>query len=188
MDGSTVSPSAPDLRRHRFTAQDVARMVEAGILGADSRVELIGGELIEMSPQGPLHWRAQHALVNWIMRRLPETLELAANGPFRLGEDDEPEPDIFIVPARTDINAVRGADVLLVIEIADSSLDKDRLVKAPLYAAHGVREYWIVDLESRVTLVHRLANAGYGEPTKVAFNGETMVPGIDEVLTLSSLI
>jgi len=161
-------------------------MIEVGILGPDSRVELIGGELIEMAPQGPLHWRAQHALVNWILRRLPETLELAVNGPFRLSADNEPEPDIFIVPAGLDVNAVRGVDVLLVIEIADSSLEKDRLIKAPLYAAHGVREYWIVDLENRVTLVHTLTDGAYGPPLQVSFDEALVVPNLTAQLSLAT--
>jgi Uma2 family endonuclease len=163
-------------------------MVQVGILSKDDHVELIHGELIEMGKQGKAHWRAVQALVNWFARRLPADISMASQGPLRLADGEEPEPDLFLFPTGMDVNEVRGGDVLLAVEIADSSFSKDRDLKAPLYAEHGVREYWIVGLEKRETLVFRLANGVYGEPTLVGFDAALSVPGIAEPLVIKGLI
>ncbi|MES1200555.1 MAG: Uma2 family endonuclease [Pseudomonadota bacterium] len=146
-------------------------MVEAGLIDPDERIELIDGEIIVMGSEGEAHWSAKAALVNWIVRRLPDTIMLAPDGPLRLSDENEPEPDFYLYAATMNVNAVRGPDALLVVEIADTSLDKDRLVKAPLYAAHGVREYWIIDLAARSTIVHRQLGAnGYPQPQVASFD------------------
>jgi Uma2 family endonuclease len=187
MDGST--PTEPvNLPRHRFTADDVAMMVAAGVLGDRTRVELIGGELIDMPPEGAPHWAAKQKIVSWMLRRLAAIVDLAPDGPLRLGAADEPEPDLYLFPTGRDVNAVRGPDTLLVVEIADTSLSRDLVVKAPIYAAHGVRLYWVIDLAARVTLVHTLAGEGYGQPERVAFDAPLMVPGIAETVVLATLL
>ncbi|MGD9814931.1 MAG: Uma2 family endonuclease [Hyphomonadaceae bacterium] len=166
MDGSVAQ-----LPHRRFTSHDLARMVEAGLIDPDERIELLNGEIIEMGSEGEAHWNARAKLVNWLVRRLPESIMLAPDGPLRLSAENEPEPDFYLYPAAMNVNDVRGDSVLLVVEISDTSLSKDKLVKAPLYAAHGVQEYWIIDLTSRTTLVHRAPNAGaFSEPTAVGFD------------------
>jgi len=153
-------------------------MLDAGVFRDGERVELIGGELVEMSPQGPLHWDVTHVLSRWFFRTLPEDLTAASQGPLRLSEYHEPEPELFVFPYGIRVNDVRGPDVLLVVEVAYSSLDFDLKIKAPIYAEHGVREYWVVDVEGRRTLVHRLGNdRAYGEPQSVAFDAPLGVPG-----------
>jgi Uma2 family endonuclease len=174
--------------RRRFTSAEVERMIEVGILSKDDHVELIHGELIEMGKQGKAHWRAVQALVNWIARRLPAEMSMASQGPLRLADGEEPEPDLFLFPIGMDVNDVRGGDVLLAVEIADTSFLKDRDIKAPLYAAHGVREYWVLGLERRETLIFRLADGAYGEPTLLAFDAPLAVPGIAETLKLRDLL
>jgi Uma2 family endonuclease len=175
MDG-TVAPSLP---HRRFTSHDVARMVEAGLIDPDERIELIDGEIIDMGSEGEAHWNARAKLVNWLVRRLPESIMLAPDGPLRLSTENEPEPDFYLYAADTNVNDVRGESALLVVEISDTSLSKDKLVKAPLYAAHGVREYWIIDLANRVTLVHRGPSAnGYAEPQVVAFDDALSVQAV----------
>lgn len=167
MDG-TVAPALP---HRRFTSHDLARMVEAGLIDPDERIELIDGEIIEMGSEGEAHWGARAKLVNWLVRRLPESIMLAPDGPLRLSAENEPEPDFYLFPADLNVNAVRGESVFLVVEISDTSLSKDKLVKAPLYASHGVREYWIIDLAARVTLVYRdPANGAYPEARVVPFD------------------
>ncbi|HEV7689764.1 MAG TPA: Uma2 family endonuclease [Hyphomonadaceae bacterium] len=177
MDGSQSAKPA-DIRRRRFTAADVQAMLDAGILRDGEKVELIGGELVEMSPQGPLHNNLSAKISYWVIRNLPEHLMAAAQGVFRLGEHDEPEPELLVYPASMDINDVRGSDATLVAEVSHSSLAYDLGYKANLYAAHGVREYWVVDVENRRTLVHRLGADGlYGEPAVVLFSAPLSAPG-----------
>lgn len=167
MDGTV----APPLPHRRFTSHDLARMIEAGLIDPDERIELIYGEIIDMGSEGEAHWSARAKLVNWLVRRLPETIMLAPDGPLRLSAQNEPEPDFYLYAADANVNDVRGETVLLVVEISDTSLSKDKLVKAPLYAAFGVREYWIIDLVSRITLVHRQPRVdSYPEPQSVPFD------------------
>lgn len=177
MDGSQ-SPLPAEARRRRFTAMDVQAMLDAGVIKAGEKVELLWGELVEMSLQGPLHWDITYALSRWFRKHLPDDLGVASQGPIRLGDADEPEPEFFIFPDRLRVNDVRGPDVLLVIEVAFSSLKVDLGVKATIYAQHGVREYWVVDVEGQRTVVHALdANGTYSTPRDVAFTGSLVAPG-----------
>jgi Uma2 family endonuclease len=187
----TVTLPRPDplaVPRRRFTSAEVERMVQVGILSKDDHVELIHGELIEMGKQGKAHWRAVQALLNWFARRIPADVAMASQGPLRLADGEEPEPDLFLFPTSMDVNDVRGGDVIIAIEIADSSFTKDRQIKAPLYAAHGVREYWIVALEQRITLVFRLVNGAYGEPAEIAFDAPLTATDIAELLVIKNVI
>ena len=177
MDGSQSLLPA-ETRRRRFTATDVQAMLDAGVIKDGEKVELIRGELIEMSPQGPLHADITHRLSKWLRRNLPRNLDYATQCPFRLGQEDEPEPEIFIFPDGLGVNDVKGADVLLVIEVAVSSLKFDLGVKSAVYAEHGVREYWVVDPETQRTFVHLLgADGAYGSPRDVPFADELAAPG-----------
>ncbi len=176
MDGSF----APfELRTRRFTSADVQRMLETGILAEGEKLELIGGRLLEMAPQGQLHWGFTQKLVSFLLRNLPEELDLASQGPLRLGFEDEPEPEIFIFPAGMDVNEVRGHHVRLAIEVAVSSFKFDSTVKRDLYARFGVAEYWIISPETRRSYVYRLDPAsGYGAPERVEFDGVLEVAGL----------
>ncbi|MEQ1619570.1 MAG: Uma2 family endonuclease [Terricaulis sp.] len=184
MDGN----AALTLTRRRFTSDDLSRMVETGLLDPDERVELIHGEIIDMGKEGAPHWSARQKLIGWFLRRLSVEIDLAPDGPLRLADDEEPEPDFYLFPATMNVNDVRGGDVILAVEIADSSFTKDRQIKAPLYAKHGVREYWIVALEQRKILVFRLANNAYGEPAEIAFDAPLSAPGVAEPLVISDVI
>ena len=146
------------ITRRRFTVDEYHRMAEAGILGEDDRVELLEGEIVEMSPIG---WRHQ-ACVNRLNQRLVPALRGRAivqpQGPIRLGEDSAPQPDLVVLRPRADFYAEGGpgpGDVLWLIEVSDTSLRYDRDVKVPLYARHGVPEVWVVDLEGEQVVVYR---------------------------------
>jgi Uma2 family endonuclease len=139
--------------RHQFTVSDYARMRQAGIFTEDDRVELLDGEIYVMSPIGPLHV----GIVNKLNRLLNILLGTAAiisiQNPIRLSDYSEPQPDIAILRPRDDFYTGALAtpdDVLLIIEIADSSLDYDRDEKLPRYARAGIREVWIIDVTTRV--------------------------------------
>jgi Uma2 family endonuclease len=174
--------------RHRFTGRDVERMVEIGLIDPDERVELIHGEIIDMGKEGPPHWNARLEIINWVLRRLSLDLKLAPDGPLRLADEEEPEPDFYLFPATMSGNDVRGPDVVLAAEIADTSLEKDCEIKKPLYAEFGVREYWVMSLAEEATEIYQLESGKYGEPESVAFDAPLTVPGVAEPLIVAKVI
>jgi Uma2 family endonuclease len=128
------------------------RLVDAGVFD-DERVELLGGAIVEMSPQHPRH-AATVARLNKILTRIAgDQLELRPQLPLAASDDSLPEPDFALVPLG-DHDHAHPSHALLVVEVADSSLRKDRLLKAELYAHAGVPEYWIVNLADRAVEVH----------------------------------
>ena len=158
--------------RHHFTVHDYYRMAKAGILHEDDRVELIEGEIIEMPPIGSHHSAIVDKL-NWLLSQqldLTETL-VRIQEPVRLSPDTEPQPDIAIVPLRDDFYRLRhpGPDeLLLVIEVADSSIAYDQDIKVPLYGRTGVPEVWIVDVTAAAVDVFRQPQAnGYSDHRRV---------------------
>jgi Uma2 family endonuclease len=180
-----LAPTPLALSRRKFTAADVQRMLDTGLLTDRDKVELIEGELIETAPQGPQHLRLTQKLVSFLLRNLPETVDLASQGPLRLGTYNEPEPDLFLFPAGMDVNDVRGPDVILAIEVSVSSLAYDRALKRDIHARHGVRVYWVIDIEAQRTLVFDLS-AQDADPQEVAFTTPLAVAGVD--ITLATLV
>lgn len=144
-------------QHHRFTVDDLERMVEAGILKEDDRVELIDGEIIEMTPPGSRHAACVRRLNALLARLLHGQEILSVQDPLRLGGVLQPQPDIAVLRPRDDFYSrshPEASDTLLVIEVADSSVMYDRNVKARLYASAGVPEYWLVDLTRAEVTVH----------------------------------
>jgi Uma2 family endonuclease len=140
-----VTTAAEGLPRRRFTVAEVEAMVAAGVMEEDERVELIGGELVPMSPKGIRHEVVKRALVDRWIRARPEDIHLAQETTFRLSEDTYLEPDVVIYPRTSGLRGLTGENVLLVVEIADSSLRYDIGRKTALYASFGVRELWVID-------------------------------------------
>ena len=137
-------------------------MVAAGIMEEDERVELIGGELVPMSAKGIRHEVVKVALLHRWYRSAPAAVNLAPETTFRLSEDTYLEPDVVIYDRATGLKALSGSDVLLVVEIADSSLRYDVGCKAALYASFGVRELWVIDAVRMTTRIFREPGAdGY---------------------------
>ncbi len=147
------------LTRHRLNVDDYHRMAEAGILGDDDRVELIDGELIDMAPIGQDHAATVNGLNHALFMACGDRAVVSIQNSLRLNRFNEPQPDAALFRPRADnyrTGAPPGpADVLLVVEVADSTLRYDRTVKLPLYARAGIAEVWIVDLHRRVVDVHR---------------------------------
>jgi len=159
----------------RFTLEDVLRMVEIGALDPDERVELIDGELLVMSPQNAPHMEAKRILLKWLHRNLSDDVAIHVEATLSLARGVSPIPDILLHSAGTRVDQVRGPDVLLLIEVADSSLLRDLGLKADLYARHGVTDYWVVDAYGRRIFVHRQPGPdGYGEVTQVDRDGEVV--------------
>lgn len=152
-------------RPWKFTVEDYHRLGESGILSEDERVELIEGEIVEMSPIGSLHAGCVKRIVGFFRRHLGEDVVLSVQDPLRLEENLEPQPDVMLLRPRDDYYArshPSSSEVLLLIEVADASVVYDRTEKADLYAAHTVPEYWLVDLTKDVVLVHTLPSSlGY---------------------------
>jgi Uma2 family endonuclease len=133
----------------RFTVDEYYRMGEVGILHPEERVELLDGEIVAMSPIGPLHAAVAARLQDLLSQSLRGLYQVRSQSPIRLSQRSEPEPDMAVVQARADYYATAHptpADVLLLIEVADTSLALDRGAKLALYAAAGIAELWIVDL------------------------------------------
>ena len=158
-----VTSAAEGLPRRRFTVAEVEAMVEAGVMKEDERVELIGGELVPMSPKGTRTRSSRRRLPN-VGIGCPGDADLAVATTFRLSEDTYLEPDVVIFPRASGIPGLAADNVLLVVEIADSSLQYDMGRKATLYASFGVRELWVIDAVWLTARVYRdPAPDGYRE-------------------------
>jgi len=168
---------ADGVPRMRWTLAEFERLIEVGILTEDDRVELIQGELVPMATKGNRHELVRDEIMNWMMERKPATLRLSSEIGWRPPDADTyVEPDLLICPRSFKGPTVPPAEVLLAIEIGHSSLRFDSMTKAALYAALGVREYWVVDAQTLTTRVHREPSAdGYGTVAKVP-PSEALVP------------
>lgn len=171
--------------RRRFDVAAYHRMAEAGILHPKDRVELIDGEIVEMAPIGSAHSGTTNRLTSLVGRLAADGRVVASiQGPLRLDPFNEPQPDLMLLRPRADFYRAShpsAADVLLLVEIADSSLAYDRGPKLALYARHGVPEIWIVDLAGRAVEVCREPGPdGYAERRRVTEGTATptLVPGL----------
>ena len=159
-----VTRAAEGLDRRAFTIADMERMVKDGILDGDERLELLGGEFVPMSAKGSRHEAIKAALNVYWGRVCPDGFLFVPETGLRLDPLHYLEPD-FIVVARTKrLAEIGGPDVLLAVEVADSSLDYDLRRKPLVYAAFGVRELWVIDAARRVVHCHEGAGPqGYTE-------------------------
>jgi Uma2 family endonuclease len=141
------------------------RMAADGLFSEDDRVELIEGEIVEMAPIGNRHATRVRRLILLFHQRLLEQVIVDVQDPVELGDWSEPQPDIVLLEWREDCYASAaptGKDVVLLVEVADSSVGYDRGVKAPLYARQGIREYWLLDLPGGILEIYRQPRpAGY---------------------------
>jgi Uma2 family endonuclease len=166
------------LERRRFTVAEVERMVETGLLAEDEPVQLIDGELILMSPQGPEHSAIMEDLAERLRGAYRDIGHPRLQSPVRASDTSMPEPDIAVVRgARRDYLHAHpdGGDTLLVVEIAMTSQRVDR-TKAAVYAAAGVPEYWIVDLAARCVEAHRNAHDGRYTSVTTLLESATLSP------------
>lgn len=163
--GIGIKEQTSPYARHRFSVADFHRMGQAGILRADARVELVAGELIEMAPIGTRHAEVVDRLTRACLLSAGTQLRVRVQGPVRLDDRTEVQPDLAVLRAADYALAHPGpADVLLLIEVADTTLAYDRDVKLPLYGAAGIAEVWLVDLAGRRVTLHRAPTAsGYGQ-------------------------
>jgi Uma2 family endonuclease len=141
--------------QHRFTLDDVLRMQEAGILDEDARVELIDGVLVEMASEGSLHAWLKLQIAKRFSALAGDAVEVVVDSTLRLAPTYAPDPDLYVYDAALPFSGVNGANVGLIVEIAQSTVTKDLTFKAELYAKYRVQDYWVVDVNTDTVIVHR---------------------------------
>jgi len=170
---------AVELLRRRFTVEEYQRMGRAGIFSEDDRVELIEGEIVEMTPIGSRHAACVKRLNSLFSSRLGERAIVSVQDPLNIGARSEPQPDLMLLEPRLDFYAhahPEPKDVLLIVEVADTSLDYDRKIKIPLYAQASIPEVWLVDLNTSTVELHLDPSPqGYKQVRSVR-QGESLAP------------
>jgi Uma2 family endonuclease len=173
----------------RFTAEAYLDM--RAVLNRLTKTELLDGVICTMAADGHLTRLWNRTLAEWLILSRPREVAVVSHQTLPLGSHWAPSPDHYLFPESVADADVRGQDVLLVIEVSDTTLAYDLGAKAQAYAAHGVREYWVVDPEARCVHVHLLGEGaadGYGPARVVAFDeavSATLIPGL--ILQLSAL-
>jgi Uma2 family endonuclease len=171
--------------RHRLTVRDYHRLIEAGVLRKNDRVELLEGQLVDMASIGPRHALAVDALNELLVMAAAGQALVRVQGPIVLDDTSEPQPDFSLLrrpwQGYPDEHP-RPPDIYLLIEVSDSSLNFDLGAKLELYARSGIREFWVVDLTNNRVLVHRGPNDGrYDSITSVDVSGTLQVEALPAV-------
>jgi len=155
-----VTRSAESPPRRSFTVEDIRRMIDAGVIGEEENFELIEGDIVMMQGKSIAHDNIKHALNLALARAVPDDMYVGIEATLQLADNVLVEPDLTVI-ARSVYKAdpqsfaqPQPQDVLLLIEVAVSSLHYDREIKAQLYARYGIREFWVIDANERITWVH----------------------------------
>jgi Uma2 family endonuclease len=176
------------IAKHWFTVAEYNRMGEAGILTEDDRVELVEGEIIEMSPIGRRHAACVDRLTELLSERLNRRAIIRVQNPIVLNDYSEPQPDVALLKRRDDFyeqSLPTPEDVLLVIEVSDTTLEYDRQIKAPLYARAGITEVWIVNLMDEQVEIYAQPENGAYQSQRQAERGQSINSSTALNLTLS---
>ncbi len=144
------------LPHRRYTRDEYYRMIKAGVFAPDERVELIDGEIVTMAPAGPEHASLSDPVRDLLVAAFGAGHCVRTQAPLSLGQASDPEPDVAVVPGVwRDYTRRHPTTAVLVVEISQATLQKDRGIKASLYAAAGIPEYWIVNVEQDILEVFR---------------------------------
>ncbi|MYC28817.1 MAG: Uma2 family endonuclease [Chloroflexi bacterium] len=195
---ATSPPEAPTVaaagrERRKFTVAEYYRMADVGILGPDERVELIEGDIIVMAPIGPGHAGSVDIIGNLFVRKLGEGFIVRSQNPIHLDDGSEPQPDIVVAFHRDDYYTSAHptpVDILLTVEVAQSSLEYDRDIKAHLYGRNAIPETWVRNLpEDCIERFTEPGPDGYLQHT-IHRRGESITPGSlpDLVLAVEDLL
>jgi Uma2 family endonuclease len=167
------------------------RMAEVGLLAPDARVELIEGAIIDMAPIGERHIAAVIHLTHRLVEAVGKQALISVQGAVRLGIHDQPQPDFAVLRPSADNyrqHVPAPADVLLLIEVSDTTLAFDRGAKAALYARHGIGEYWVVDVERGVLHELREPKDGRYLSERTVTPGRIAIPGLGIEVDLSDTL
>lgn len=178
IEGQIIDKSSQPIGRRRFTVEEYYRMAEAGILREDERVELIEGEILEMSPIGRRHAACVARLDDLLRQKTRGKFLIWPQNPVQLNDLSKPQPDIAILKKRKDYYAGLNpapADVLLIVEVADTTVQHDRTVKAPLYARAGIPEVWLVDLPGEAVEIYARPEQGEYQTRLTLKRGESII-------------
>jgi Uma2 family endonuclease len=174
-----TTTAAEGLPRRPFTVAELEQMVAAGILDEDERIELIGGEVVPMSPKGNHHEVLKANLTVYWVRRLPDDLMVVTETTFRLTRDTFLEPDFVFYPKTSGIAGLNAGTARLVVEVADSSLGYDLGRKALVYAAFGIAELWVINAVTLQTRIHR-------DPTPTGYRTIADLPPSERIEPLAA--
>jgi Uma2 family endonuclease len=176
---------AVQIEKRHFTVEEYYRMGETGILGEDDRVELLEGEIVNMTPIGLQHIACVNRLNMLFTALLGKSVIVSVQNPVVLSDISVPQPDVTVLRPREDFYSssyITPADVLLLVEVADSSIGYDRAYKIPLYAKAGVAEVWLVDVQARtVTIYNQPDPGGYRITTQAQANQALMSQSIPTI-------
>jgi Uma2 family endonuclease len=171
--------------KHRFNVKEYYRMAEAGVLRPDARVELLNGEIIDMSTIGPFHGGVTNYLIEIFTASSKGRWTTSVQNPVHLDDHSEPQPDLVLLKPSPDFyrrQHPQPADVYLLIEVSDSSLTTDREAKLPAYGRAGIAEVWIVNLIDQEVEVYREPHfTGYGAKTILRAGDQAKPQGFPDV-------
>ncbi len=171
------------LQSKTFTVDEYYKLAEVGILKDTDKVELINGEIITMSPINSPHAATVTGLTILLIEKLRKSVTVISQNPIRLDNFSEPEPDITIAKYRRNNyfdNHPTPEDVLVVVEVSDSTLEKDRTIKVPLYATANIPEYWIINLVDKQIEIYR-------QPKKGAYHFKQIISEKNQVIEVVGL-
>ena len=164
--------------RKLFTVTEYHQMIETGIIREDDRVELLNGEILEMSPIGPRHAACVKRINSLLTEKMRKRAVVSVQDPITASDYSEPEPDLALLNPRDDFYAgahPTSVDVQLVIEVADSTVETDRRNKIPMYAFAGIREFWLVDLVNDRIEVHSNPFKGVYQEVRIVQRGQKII-------------
>ena len=168
-----------DVAKKLFTVAEYHRIIEAGVFGPEDRLELIDGEIIQMTPIGHHHMVCVNRANTLFVRAFGDNAVVSPQNPVQLSDWTEPQPDLVVFKPRTDFYAAKRPtpeDVLFVVEVADSTLRYDRNIKLPRFAAAGIPEVWIEDLNGDTLLVFRDRQGDQYSTALTLRRGESVSP------------
>ncbi|MGH7355061.1 MAG: Uma2 family endonuclease [Candidatus Rokuibacteriota bacterium] len=167
-----------ELTRRRFTVKEYHRMIEVGLLTKRDRVELLAGDIVEMAPIGDPHAGTVDRITRLFVQALGNRVIVRVQGPVLLAVvESEPQPDLALLSPQADFYTSRRpepADILLLVEVMDTSAARDRRVKLPLYARAGIVETWLVDVNTNQVEIHRRPGSGGYQETRMLQRGDRL--------------
>ncbi len=181
------------LLTRKFTIEQYHKMADVGILHEQDRVELIRGEIIEMSPIGLKHAATVNRLNQLFQQKLGQRIIVSIQNPIQLADTSEPQPDVALLKSRPDFYETKiptPEDIFLLVEVADRSFNYDRDVKIPLYAENKIIEVWLIDVNSQSIRVYRQPEENSYQDVQNFTRGQSLSPKAfpDTIITLDEIL